>query len=239
MKFLFLILISTISFAQKLTQQVFTGKINNKITANLTLTSDGNLIYGQVIYKKEPIKIVGTIEQNQVILRELDAKGYVTGTYSGEKKGDKIEGIWYATKRDAPEWKFSIQKTSETQVEKLIIKSLTGTYSYSFGKEDGAAGQVDVHQIAKDKIVIAMDANRGGPNYNMAIINKTTLKITGNQATYTNTEFGKCKLKITFFDGGLNIIYIDEAYDCGFGNGASVVGEYLKIDSRVPTFQTN
>lgn len=239
MKILLFLLISTFSFAQKLPQQVFTGKINNKITATLTITTDGNLVYGQVIYKKEPIKIVGTIEQNQIVLKELDSKGYVTGTYSGEKKGDKIEGVWYAPKPNAPEWKFSLSKTSETQIVKPVIKSLTGTYRFSFGKEEGAFGQVDVHQISKDKILIAMDANRGAPNYNMAIIDKTTLKITGNQAIYTNTEFGKCKLQISFFEGGLNIIYLEEAYDCGFGNGASVVGEYLKIDSRVPTFQTN
>jgi hypothetical protein len=239
MKTLILLLFASISFAQNLSQQVFVGKINDKFAITHTLTTNGNLIYGQVVYKKEPIKIVGTIEQNQITLHELDAKGYVLGTYSGEKKGDKIEGIWYAPKHDAPEWKFTLTKSSETQVPKPAIKNVTGTYRFSFGKEDGAVGQVDIHQTTKDKISIAIDANRGGPNYNMAIIDKTTLKLTGNQAVYSNTEFGKCKLKITFFEGGLNIIYLDEAYDCGFGNGASVVGDYLKIDSKIPKFQSN
>lgn len=42
-----------------------------------------------------------------------------------------------------------------------------------------------------------------------------------------------------FFEGGANIIYLNEAYDCGFGNAASVVGNYFKFDSKAPKFEKN
>ncbi|WP_435356704.1 hypothetical protein [Emticicia sp. SJ17W-69] len=228
-----------LSFAQsKVSQQSFDGYINNKIPINLSLTFEDNLVYGILTYTKvgQPIKVIGSLEKDDFLLHEFAAKADITGIYYGEKKGDEIKGSW--SNPTGKEMPFSIKKTAVVAIEKPEVKSVTGSYAYSFGK-DGGTGNLYVQQVGKDKIIVEMQAVKGPPSYNQAIITKTSLKLARNEAIYENKEFGKCKLKISFFEGGANIIYLDEAYECGFGNAASVVGSYLKFDTKAPKFEQN
>ena len=225
------------AFAQtKLSQQTYDGFINGKIPISLLLTFDANLVYGTLTYKKvgQPIKIIGTIEKENILLHEFATKADITGIYYGIKKDDEIKGSW--TSPTGKELSFNIQKTTITQIDKLENKSVTGSYVYSFGK-DGGTGNLYVQQVGKDKIIIEIQAVKGPPSYNQAIIEKTSLKLLKNEAIYENNEYGKCKLKLSFFEGGANIIYLNEAYECGFGNGASVIGNYLKFDNKAPKFE--
>ncbi|WP_337044662.1 hypothetical protein [Emticicia sp. 17c] len=229
-------LFSSFSFAQpSLYKETFDGLINNKIPILMTLTFDDNLIYGTLVYKKvgQAIKVVGSLENGNVLLHEFDSKTDITGIFYGTKKGDDITGFWTKPNSEK-EMNFVLKKTSEIKIESSY-PNVTGTYAYNFGKE-GGTGNIYVNQIGKDKIVVEMQAIRGAPSYNQAIIEKTTLKLNGNQAIYENSEFGKCKLKIIFFEGGATIVYMDEAFECGFGNAATVAGNYLKFDSKVPKF---
>lgn len=238
-KILLIVLISQSVFAQtKLLQQMYDGLINNRISINLSLTFDGNLVYGTLIYKKvgQPIKIIGSLQNDEIMLHEFDGKTDITGIYYGTKKGDEISGSWSSP--SGKEMKFSVKKTTSNEISKTEITSVTGTYAYSFGK-DGGTGNMYVRQAEKDKIILEIQAIKGPPSYNQAIIEKNTLKLVNNEAIYENTEFGKCEFKISFFEGGANIVYVGEAYDCGFGNGASVVGNYLKYDSKAPKFSNN
>ncbi len=224
-------------FAQsKLSQVTYDGFINNKIPINLSLTFDANLVYGTLTYKKvgQPIKVIGSIENESILIHEFAAKADITGVYYGTIKDDEISGSW--TNPGGKEMKFSAKKTASVQIDKIEYDSVTGTYAYGFGK-DGGTGNIYVRQVDKSKIIVEMQAIKGGPSYNQAIVEKTSLKLTGNVAIYENKEFGKCKLKISFFNNGLSIIYLDEAYECGFGNAASVSGNYLKIDNKAPKFQ--
>jgi hypothetical protein len=238
-KILLLVLIGNLAFAQtKLSQQTFEGFINKRIPINLSLTFDANLVYGTLTYKKvgQPIKVIGTIESDIFLLHEFAAKAEVTGIYYGTIKDGEISGSWSSP--NGKEMSFSIKKTAATQIDKPEPKPVTGSYAYSFGK-DGGTGNMYVQQIGKDKIIVEIQAIKGPPSYNEATIEKTSLKFSRNQAIYENKEFGKCLLKISFFDGGANIIYIDEGYDCGFGNAASVIGNYMKFDSKAPKFENN
>ncbi len=236
---LFLVGFQNILFAQaNALRQSYEGFINNKIPINLELTFDGNLVYGTLTYKKvgQPIKVIGTLEQENVLLHEFATKADITGVFYGIKKGHEINGSWSSP--SGKEMSFNLKNTAVTPFDKPTNKSATGSYAYSFGK-DGATGNLYVQQIGKDKVIVEMQAVKGPPSYNQAIIEKTSLKLVNNEAFYENKEFGKCKLKISFFEGGANIIYLDDAYDCGFGNAASVVGNYLKFDSKAPKFEQN
>lgn len=230
------LLVEGFSFAQtKLTKQTYEGLVN-KFPISLSLTFDANLVYGTLTYKRvgQPIKVIGSLEGDEFSLHEFGEKTEITGLYYGTKKGDEISGTWSSP--NGKEMKFSIKKTASSEIEKPELKSATGSYAYSFGK-DGGTGNMYVQQVAKDKIILEIQAVKGPPSYNQAIIEKTSLKLVRNEAIYENTEFGKCLLKITFFEGGANIIYLNEAYDCGFGNAASVVGNYFKFDSKAPKFE--
>jgi hypothetical protein len=235
--FIILLIWEQMSFAQtKLVHQTFDGFINNKIPISLTLIFDGNLLYGTLVYTKvgQPIKVIGTIDKNDILIHEFATKADITGVYYGTKKGDEISGSWSSP--NGKEMKFFVKSIGITPIDKPEIKLVTGTYAYNFGKV-GGTGSLYVQQVNKDKIVVEMQSVKGPPSYNQAIIEKTSLKLVRNEAIYENNEFGKCKLKISFFDEGANIVYLNEAYDCGFGNAASVVGNYMKFDSKAPKFE--
>ncbi|UTA67389.1 hypothetical protein [Emticicia sp. 21SJ11W-3] len=202
----------------------------------MTLTFDDNLIYGTLVYKRvgQAIKVIGSLENGQVLLYEFDPKAEVTGVFFGTKKGNEITGTWSKPSINK-EQIFTLKKTSEIKTQTDPV-SVTGTYAYNFGKE-GGAGMLSVSQTGRERIVVEMQAYRGAPSYNQATIEKTTLKLAGNQAIYENNEFGKCKLKLLFFEGGAAIIYQDEAFECGFGNGATVTGNYLKTDNKPTKFE--
>jgi hypothetical protein len=229
------LLIEGFSFAQKkLSQQTYEGLIN-KFPISLSLTFDANLVYGTLVYKRigQPIKVIGSLEGDEFSLHEFGEKTEITGLYYGIKKGDEINGTWSSP--NGKEMKFSVKKTASIEIEKLELKSISGSYAYSFGK-DGGTGNMYVQQLSKDKIVLEIQAVKGPPSFNQAIIEKKSLKLVRNEAIYENSKFGKCLIKLSFFEGGANIIYLNEAYDCGFGNAASVVGKYFKFDSKAPKF---
>lgn len=237
-KTILLVLICHLTFAQtKLTQITYDGFIS-KIPINLVLTFDANLVYGTLSYKRvgQPIKVVGSLEKENFTLHEFGDKAEITGMYFGTKKGDDISGRW--SNPAGKEMSFSMKKNNIISIDKPEIKSVTGSYAYNFGK-DGGSGNMYVQQVGKDKIILEIQAVRGAPSYNQAIIEKTSLKLFKNEAIYENKEYGKCLLKISFFDGGASIIYLDEAYECGFGNAATVAGNYAKFDSRAPKFEQN
>lgn len=229
------LLIEGFSFAQKkLSQQTYEGLIN-KFPISLSLTFDANLVYGTLVYKRigQPIKVIGSLEGDEFSLHEFGEKTEITGLYYGIKKGDEINGTWSSP--NGKEMKFSVKKTASIEIEKLELKSVSGSYAYSFGK-DGGTGNMYVQQLSKDKIVLEIQAVKGPPSFNQAIIEKKSLKLVRNEAIYENSKFGKCLIKLSFFEGGANIIYLNEDYDCGFGNAASVVGNYFKFDSKAPKF---
>jgi hypothetical protein len=236
-KILLFILITHLGFAQtKVSQQTYDGFINGKIPISLSLTFDANIVYGTLIYKKvgQPIKVIGTLENEDILLHEFATKADITGVYYGKKKSDEISGTWSSP--NGKEMSFSLKKIITTLMNKPENKSVTGSYAYSFGK-DGGTGNLYVQQVGNDKIIVEIQTVNGPPSYNQAIVEKKSLKLVGTEAIYENNEFGKCKFKLSFFEDGANIIYLNEAYDCGFGNGASVVGNYLKFDNKAPKFE--
>jgi hypothetical protein len=236
--FLLLLFISTITKAQNLTQKIFDGNINGKIPITLTLTFDGGTVFGNVIYKKKgiPISVIGYQSKNTIFMHELMPDGQTTGIYSAELNGDKITGNWNAIKINAKDLPLSLTKTKEQNIPRKVLKSVTGTYKYSFG-EEGGAGEMLVQQIGNNKIAISFNNVTSAPAYNMAVVGKTILKYANNQVIYSNQEFGKCKFKITFLENGARVDFIEDSYDCGFGHNASTEGNYIRVNSSIPKFE--
>lgn len=235
-----LLLISFCSFSQQLLQKTYEGNINGKIPVSVTLKKEGNSLFGNVTYKKKglPIAVIGYSENNTVFFNELMPDGKVTGTFSGEIKGDLITGKWFSPEKNARELSFSIRKISEKAVNHKTIKDVTGIYNYSFG-EEGGSGDLRVKRLRNDKIAISFDCIRGAPSYNMATISKTTVRLNGNKAIYSSNEFGKCRFFILFSENGARVSFFDNAYSCGFGNAATVEGNYIKTNSSIPKFEEN
>lgn len=224
--------------AQSLTQRTYEGNLNAKIPIVLTVTPDGEAVFGTVVYKKKgvPITVVGSLVEGNLFLHELMPDGTVTGIYSLEPKGKDWAGTWTAPKRNAKELAVVLKETAKIPTPTKPLPNLTGTYAYSFG-EEGGSGSLKVVQINPTKITISVDAVTGAPAYNMATIGKTTLTLKGNKAVYKNEEFGACKLLFTFGENTVRVDYLDGAYECGFGHNASASGSYVRINASNPTFE--
>lgn len=233
-----LLLLSVSLSAQSLIQRTYEGTLNAKIPIILTITQEGEALFGTVVYKKKgvPIKVVGSLTEGNVFLHELLRDGTVTGIYSLEPKGSGWTGIWRAPKRDAKELVVSLKETVKASIISKPLPTLTGTYAYSFGEEAGS-GELKVVQGSPTKIMISVDAVTGAPAYNMATIEKTTLTLKGNKAVYKNDEFGTCKLLFTFGENAVRVDYVDGAYECGFGHNASASGSYVRTNAGKPTFE--
>lgn len=244
MRYLVFILLVTAQFTHAQTPaprsiRTYEGAVNDKYPVSLTLTTHDNLVYGTLIYKRSgvPIRVVGTLENGSMLLHEFDTRSGITGIFNGQASAKGYLGSWFSPKTNAKELTFSLTQISRSPAPALPSFDPTGTYAYSFGKEAGA-GTIYVQQTTNNQILVMMEANRGAPSYNMAIVEKTTLRLKGNQAVYRSKEYGKCTIKLTFFEGGASVMYVGDDYECGFGNAATVTGNYVKTNSKAPTFPT-
>lgn len=232
-----ILLFSTLSFSQTITQKTFDGNINGKIPIILTLNFDGGTVFGNVVYKKKgiPISVIGEQSDGSLYFHELMPDGQITGKYLVKLNANKLTGKWFGVKLNAKDFPLSLIKTQEQSIPQKSLKSVTGTYKYSFG-EDGGEGEMLVQQIGNDKIAISFNNVTAAPAYNMATIEKTVLKYANSQAIFSNQEYGKCKFKIRFLENGARVNFMDDAYDCGFGHNASTEGNYIRVNSSVPKF---
>lgn len=227
------------SWAQPLTKRTYEGTINANIPIVLTLTQDGQALFGTVVYKKKgiPLPVVGKLEEGTMFLHELMGNGNVTGIYSLSSKAGAWTGSWSAPKRDAKEMKVALQEAGKTSEPSRPLADVTGTYAYSFGKDQGL-GEVLVQQLSSNKIILSANAVTAAPAYNMAVIEKITLSLRGNRAIYQTSDFGNCKMQFTFRNNTIQVDYLDRAYECGFGHNASVAGNYIRTKTTRPTFET-
>ena len=232
--YLFVAFLAITAQAQTLTQQTFEGTINKTIPIVLTLTNDGTAAFGNVVYKKKgiPITVVGRMEGKTLFANELMPDGTVTGTYSAEIENGVGNGLWTSGQK---ELKLSLKQTKTTTIARPALGDVTGTYQYSFGKK-GAFGSLIVQQLAADKVAIAFECVTSAPAHNMATVEKTTLELVGNEAIYSNKEFGECQFRIKFSGNSAQVSYVGEAYSCGFGNAASTVGNYTRSNASKPKF---
>ncbi len=107
----------------------------------------------------------------------------------------------------------------------------TGTYEYDNG--DDGDGTVKVQKISADKIKVSLFVIGGPPSHNMGEFMKE-LKIKNGVANYKS---GDCGMKFTFNSKAVKVK--QTGYDCGFGNGVSANGYYLKTSSKSPKMEDN
>ena len=117
------------------TIRTYAGLVNDKYPVSLTLTTDDNLAYGTLIYKRtgEPIRVVGTLDKGKLLLHEFYGKSTVTGIFNGQASAKGYLGSWFSPKPNAKELTFSLTETSEKTASAVSTLNPTGTYAYSFG----------------------------------------------------------------------------------------------------------
>lgn len=220
------------------TTRVYEGHVGN-YPVSLTLTTADNLAYGTLVYTRSgiPIQVVGTLYGSSLLMHEFDKKGNVMGVYNGKRTSKGFLGLWSSPSAAGPEMPFDLTGGITNKPEKpLKLTDLTGTYEYNFGPKASSA-TLYVQQLDARKIWMAMQGVSGEPARHLAIIDRTMLRLSGNQAIYTSAEKGKCAIKLTFFNNGACVDFLNDSANCGFGDAATVRGNYVRTNSQTPLFQ--
>ena len=122
----------------------------------------------------------------------------------------------------------------------------TGTYLLDRDttmKEDdfyGTMGRIQVKMISEGKLILAMGILNGAPGYHSGFF-IDTLHYDYTTAIYTapvNID-AECRIGFQFSDDGVSVVQSPKASPggCGFGQGVTADGFFVKISSEAPVFQ--
>lgn len=215
----------------------YAGKIGGKIEATLMLHRLGSVARGTMTYKSsgKPIAVLGKVEEDGTFfLREYLPDGLVTGVMMGHMKGDKLSGTWNGT---AKENDLQMEMT-RTQMESdedwpyfPLTASTAGEYGYHYPAMAGNAGAAGgiILKHKDERWTFSIDCVTGPPGYRTASIEETEAEVVGDMEIHHTLADGDCQFVIRFFDGFAVVEHVGEHYDCGFGMGAGIEGEYLKL----------
>lgn len=207
----------------------YMGTIDGATDFTMSLSQEGTFVRGEISYNSSPLTVLGTqTPQGWYLLREFDDGGRVTGSITIDNiiDGVIVDGAWGDA--DMEMSATGIDSNAYDLAPVLVV----GDYGYAVAPFDdenhGPMGSMTISEITNSGVVIRLDANRGGPSFNMATVDTVELPRDGNIAVVDTTENGlDCALAITMFDGFAVVDYLDERTNCGFGNAASVVGIYV------------
>lgn len=223
------------------TRTVWSGTIDGDIDFSLWLAQQDAYLRGELTYTRvgEPITIVGLVrETGLVVLHEFDPGGNITGTLGFDHAAgetDITDGFWdelpltltYAGASDEPYF-----------FDPLVRP---GDYRFQFAPFDeeddrccGSAGLLRISDVTESEVTVEFNNHRGAPSYNIAYVEPVTLALDGNRARYERVdEFDDCAFEIVVFDGFAYVDHVDDRWQCGFGNGATVTGVYV-LEGRFP-----
>lgn len=217
--------------------QVYSGMVAG-YPASVALTVTDNLAYGTLVYTRSgiPIRVVGTLNGSQLTMHEFDNKGHVMGIYVGNRSAETYAGTWRSPSTSHKVMPFSFSAlTMATKQAPVQLTDLTGTYRYKLGVNEASATLL-VQQVDPNKVVVSMQGVSSESAQNQCVVSRKTVDIAANQALVHTTEFGDCTLKLTFFNGGACVDYVDTKWHSRVGKVAAVTGNYMRTDSRTPIF---
>lgn len=218
--------------------------IDGRIGASVWLAQQDDFLRGQITYDNvgEPIDLVGQAYASGqgYFLREFSPDGDVTGTLILGNVDDGVvsDASWSADGRDL---------SLEFVLDDVIDDAYTfdplvrpGRYEFAFAPFAGAEtccgpeGLLSISDVGESEATIAFDNHAGAPGYNLALVDPITAPKDGNVISVDGLPGGlDCAFTTTVFDGFAFVQMVDDRYDCGFGNAASVEGMYVLTEQFV------
>ena len=135
----------------------------------------------------------------------------------------------------------TLERTEATEPYFFDPLVRAGRYSFSHAPFGGAAeccgptGLLIISDVTADAVTIAVQNYGGGPSFNSAWIDPSTVPLTEGRAVFSSSEEGlDCSFEIVVFDGFAFVDHVGERFDCAFGNAASVVGNYVLTLQMIP-----
>lgn len=127
---------------------------------------------------------------------------------------------------------------------KVVYKSesVSGTYelvSKTAKKGDdvyGYAGEIQVKELPKNRIILSFFITKGAPSYNLGSF-VDTLDYSNSSAVYKIEQDSiRCEISFLFNDKGIQVKQEsnDDYYGCGFGDGVVAHGFFKRVSNEVP-----
>lgn len=214
------------------------GVIDDSIEFTMWLAQQGDYLHGELTYStsSQPIRVLGRAyaEGDSYYLHEFGEDGRVSGTLTlgAVSNGEVTNANW-------GDRELSLRFdgiASEPYFFDPLVRS--GMYTYDFGpygEEDelccGATGQLQISAVTSTSLLIEIENVTSGPRFSLAIVERTEIPLVNNVARYdaTDAEIGlDCAFDVTVFDGFAFIDHVEDRFTCLFGNGAGVLGMYLR-----------
>lgn len=138
---------------------------------------------------------------------------------------------------------FSFESNAQASRKAVSGAEVTGTFrSYFKGKFKGSSNEIQILALGKGKLKVRFDLiypfvdGNGDLNANMGQA-EGEAEIVGDTATYTNAEYGDCKITFKFVKvGTIRVSQESDGSGCGFGFNVSANGTYKKVSSAKPKF---
>jgi hypothetical protein len=212
----------------------WSGTINKTISVFIHYQIENEIVVGEITYlntsEKKPIRLIGTLQDENYRLLEFDKSGNITGIITGKTDQDNFNGEWFSPKNRNS---FNLQLTKkDTTITTITIqpnlKEIYGTYSYEYGKE-GSQGDFTINKINDNQIAFEIFSVTSNPARNMAIVDKDTIELISNSFVYTIPESEDCEFKVRFYKDFVFINYTKEYCMGQFGHNATIEGIFLKV----------
>ena len=225
----------------------WSGTIDTDIDISLWLAEEDGRIRGELVYDRvgEPILLLGRrITDQFVVIHEFAADGRVTGTLSFDDPLDRSEpiaGLWGELDL---ELRYEGIAAEPHRFDPLVQD---GIYVYQFRPFGdaldpvgdpiwGSSGWLRVEMVGPDQLLVEFQNTRGAPSYNLAIVEPAVVPLENNRAVFDGAEIAPdwladCAFEIVIFDGYAFVEHLDERWQCGFGMGAGVEMEYVRISA--------
>ncbi|MBI3654025.1 MAG: hypothetical protein HY231_23590 [Acidobacteria bacterium] len=216
-------------------EREFTGTINNTIHIRMKLTQSGKVIGGTYLYEKigKDIHLNGTINGQQVTLKESDNSGTTTGVFKGRfVTADTLEGTW-SNADGSKTFPFRVSAAAAANAPATsAADGISGEYARVDMKgrlEKSSGASINVRVLADGMVEIQGEAtlvvNAKTGNVRTGNVDGT-YELSGNKLLVKGEAEYDCALTITFGKGTLEVT--DDNGNCG-GLAVSFNGSYKRI----------
>ena len=209
----------------------FEGSLGNgKIGIEIYLHRHGDMLRGNISYKRRgiPIRVYGHVNgDNSFFMREYAKGTEVSGSMSGKIENGELNGTWYAPSGET-NYPLSVKASTKRPKHQNwpdATQTVKGVYSYTF-PNDGGSGSLTVKQDG-DQIEFDAISVNSAPGYHIATIEEGKGTIVDHVVHYSMNG-GDCEFNIRFFKDFAYIEFVDEHWECDFGQGASIEGVFVR-----------
>jgi len=113
------------------------------------------------------------------------------------------------------------------------VDSFTGTWTR--GDPEKGGGRLLVKHDGTE-LRFQMECWRGAPSYNSGFV-EGELTLSNREGTFrSDSSTGRCELRFVFSDDSVELRYVNESADCGFGHGVFANGVYARTSRDDPKF---